>query len=245
MSKAKAPTASPQVQSDSQVPTKAEGRKKPSPEANGGISEKVVSGKKAPAKGKVQAKKGVLKKAPGKKQPTKKAEMAKPIGRPSKFKSEFIPMVEKMATMGLIDAQMCDLIGINVDTFWKWRKLYPALDEANARGKGAPDRQVQQSLFKRAIGGFTVKEVTRDENGLIVKTIEREVPPDTIAALKWLFNRVPKEWREKVDVQVRDVTPRIDTSKLSKDQLDVLALIAVDAMKLEDQESETVEHEES
>jgi len=85
MSKAKAPTVSTQHQSDSQVPTKAKERNKPSPDANGGKSENVVSGKKVPVKGKVQAKKTAPKRVAAKKQPTKKVELAKPIGRGKKI----------------------------------------------------------------------------------------------------------------------------------------------------------------
>jgi hypothetical protein len=124
--------------------------------------------------------------------------MAK-VGAPTKYKPEYAAMVEKMAACGLTDDQMAEVLGVAMSTFSLWKVKHPEFSEANARGKPGVDEQVRQSLLKRALGGFTVKEVTRDQNGNVIKTVEREVPADTTATLRWLFNRVPSEWRERRD----------------------------------------------
>lgn len=118
-------------------------------------------------------------------------------GAPTKYKPEYAPMVEKMARMGLTDAQMADVFGVAMSTFSLWKTKHPEFSEANARGKPDIDAQVQQSLLNRALGGYTVKETVRDGNGNIVKTVEKEIPADTTAALRWLFNRQPQQWRER------------------------------------------------
>ncbi len=145
------------------------------------------------------------------------------VGAPTKYDPEYVPMVEKMARLGLTDAQMADVLGVAMSTFSLWKTKYPDFSEANARGKPEVDDQVERSLLKRALGGFTVKETTRDKNGDVLKTVEREVPADTTAILRWLFNRRADKWREK-----RDESPVGDTTPLAvtfPEMTDIKALL--------------------
>jgi len=122
------------------------------------------------------------------------------VGAPTKFKKEYVFMVEKMATLGLTDLQMAEVLGVAVSTFSLWKTKHPEFSEANARGKVDPNRQVEQSLFRMALGGYTTKRIIRDADGAIVKTIEEERAGDVTAATKWLFNRDPERWKDKQEI---------------------------------------------
>ena len=71
--------------------------------------------------------------------------------------------------------------------------------EALKKGKEVVDIQVENALLKRALG-YEFVEVTKElaETGLIVtKKVTKQQAPDTTAAIFWLKNRKPNEWRDK------------------------------------------------
>lgn len=124
-------------------------------------------------------------------------------------------------------------------------ELRPCLDEngdkilsefgnALQTGKKAADAQVEQALFKRAIG-FSAKEeekiVEVDSNGKVkpvkVRTTERYFPPDTMAGMYWLNNRSRKtgEWSQRQDVTLHS-SDEVDLSKLAEEDLRKLASLA-------------------
>lgn len=134
--------------------------------------------------------------------PRKKPEERLKRGRPSRFKPEYVQQVEKLASLGLTDAQMADFFGVSEATLNNWKVAHPDFLEANARGKPDPNSLVERSLFQRALGGFTIKKTIKDDKGNVIKTMEEEIPADVTAATKWLFNRDPKRWRDQQHVEV-------------------------------------------
>lgn len=126
-------------------------------------------------------------------------------GRPSKYKEEYCDLVKRMASLGLTESNMAMILGIGEKTFNVWKNEHPEFRQANAQGKVDPDQKVVDSLYKRAIGGFFLTERVKNSEGEIIKEIEREVAPDTVAATKWLFNRKPKDWRERIELSGIDL----------------------------------------
>ncbi len=119
--------------------------------------------------------------------------------------------IEGWARDGLTDKQIAKNIGISEQTLCVWKKNYPSLSESLKKGKEVTDRQVENALFERALGGvhevkktFKVKEKYYDKNGKlcekeVLKTGVDEVyvPGDTTAQIFWLKNRKPQDWRDK------------------------------------------------
>lgn len=115
------------------------------------------------------------------------------------------------ARSGLTDEQICKNMGIASKTFYTWKKKYPQFEQSLKRGKEIIDFQVENALFKRAMG-YAYNEVTKElipdrETGVpkltTVKIVKKEVPPDTTAIMAWLNNRKPNEWRKQNDLDIR------------------------------------------
>lgn len=125
------------------------------------------------------------------------------MARPSKFKDEFIGQAEKLCKLGATDMEIADFFGVDVRTLYRWKGEHEAFCQALKSGKDEADDRVERSLFARA-NGYEHDEVDiRVVAGEIVQTLIRKYyPPDTTAAIFWLKNRKPGEWRETKAVEL-------------------------------------------
>jgi transcriptional regulator with XRE-family HTH domain len=126
---------------------------------------------------------------------------------------EKLILVEAWCRDGLTEKDIADKLGISKSTMENYKKEHLDFLNALKRGKEVVDVQVENSLFKRAMG-YKYDEVTkenvaiRDEEGKVTgyemvetKRVTKEVQPDVTAQIFWLKNRKPKEWRDKHDVE--------------------------------------------
>lgn len=93
--------------------------------------------------------------------------------------------------------EIYEKIGVDVRTFRTWRKKCPELESVLEVGKDIANTRVVNALYKRAVG-FTYNEVTKElvEGEMrVTKVVTKFVPPETKAALAWLYNRASKDWR--------------------------------------------------
>ena len=101
---------------------------------------------------------------------------------------------------GLIDEQIATNIGVSYSTFRDWKKKFPALSAALKNGKEVVDRQVENALFKSAVGFIYEEEtVTNAGNVVLVKKYSK---PNTTAQIFWLKNRKRNQWTDKSEVEV-------------------------------------------
>ena len=117
--------------------------------------------------------------------------------------------LEGWARDGLNDEQIAKNMGINVATLYKYKNLYSNINEALKRGKEVIDIEVENALYKRAIG-YTYEEVKEEEmaDGRIRRTVTtKEVAGDTTAQIFWLKNRKPAEWRDKQNIEIEQNKP--------------------------------------
>lgn len=142
--------------------------------------------------------------------PTKKADAGKQkpekkdksnAGARSKYDDGFPEIAEGYARRGLSDADIAKNLGISLDAYYRYQKLYSEFYEAIKRGKRPANIIVENNLFKRCIG-FYFDEVTDDvyldEKGKKhagKKTVKRYVMPDINAIRFWLTNREPELWK--------------------------------------------------
>lgn len=124
-------------------------------------------------------------------------------GRPSKFKPEFIAQAEKLCKLGATDMEIADFFQVEVRTVYRWKAENEQFCQALKAGKDEADDRVERSLFARA-NGYEHDEVDiRVVDHAIVQTqIRKYYPPDTTAAIFWLKNRKPKEWREMKAIEL-------------------------------------------
>lgn len=138
-------------------------------------------------------------------------------GRPSRYKDEYAAWAEKLTKLGATDADLADAFEVSEQTIGQWKKAHVEFSLSLKRGKHFADAEVANKLFHRATGYEHPEDDIRAVNGEIVitPTIKR-YPPDTTAAIFWLKNRRPDEWRDKVQQEVtgKDGGP-IETKDLS------------------------------
>lgn len=107
-------------------------------------------------------------------------------------------LLEGWSRDGLTYEQIAKNMGIDVTTLRKWRKKNPPISTALKKGREVVDYEVENALYKRALG-YIYEEKTF-EDGVLKKVVVKEVAPDTTAQIYWLKNRKPKEWRDRVEV---------------------------------------------
>lgn len=110
--------------------------------------------------------------------------------------------IQGWARDGLTDIQIAHNMGISKDTFYTWKKRFPDFADVLKKGKEVVDREVENALFKRAMG-YTYEE-KHVEDGRVKKTITKEVMPDVTTQIFWLKNRKPKYWRDRVEIHEDD-----------------------------------------
>jgi len=124
------------------------------------------------------------------------------MARPSKFKEEFIKQATKLCRIGATDAEVADFFGIDVRTLYRWKNESEQFCQALKAGKVEADERVERSLFARALGYEHPEIDIRVVDKEIVQTpIIKHYPPDTTAAIFWLKNRKPAEWRDRQEIE--------------------------------------------
>lgn len=143
---------------------------------------------------------------------------------------EGLTRIQAWARDGLTNEQVAHNMGITTKTLYEWSNKYSAICNALKKGKEVVDIEVENALFKKALGynvmvqkTFKCKEVIYGEDGRKIKEEEKlvigydqiHVPADTTAQIFWLKNRKPDNWRDKVETNVdirgfEDLTPLAD-----------------------------------
>lgn len=114
--------------------------------------------------------------------------------------------IQAWARDGLTDEQIATNAGISRSTLNEWKKKHPDISDALKKGKEVVDAQVENALLTSALG-FEYEEEAMTPLGDIVK-ITRYSKPNTTAAIFWLKNRKPKQWRDKQEHEV-DMKQRV------------------------------------
>lgn len=121
---------------------------------------------------------------------------------PKFFASEFgLQLLQGLSMRGMSQRSICEMIGAPTNAFARLGEYEPDVSEALAQGQLLSLMRVENALFRRAIG-FEYEE-TSEETGIDAegrewskeKTTTKFVPPDTQAALAFLYNRAPERWK--------------------------------------------------
>ena len=101
---------------------------------------------------------------------------------------------------GLFDEQIAENIGITRQTLYNWRMKHVVIFDALRINKDVADRQVENAMFKSALG-FEYEEETVTNSGAVVTT-KKYSKPNVTAQIFWLKNRKTDTWRDKTEQQV-------------------------------------------
>jgi len=155
----------------------------------------------------------------------KSAKVAKaaPVGRPTKYKTEYIDLAYKFCLLGATDAELGDFFDVCEETINDWKRVYPEFSASIKKGKEIADATVASKLYHRATGYEHPDVDIKMYEGRIIETpLVKHYPPDTTAGIFWLKNRQHKKWRDKVEVASTskvEVTEKPDSSKLTTEEL--------------------------
>ncbi len=133
---------------------------------------------------------------------TKKKDKPKAkMGRPSLFDD---PVRQWSIAQALYkdakktDVEVAEILQVNERTITNWKNKYPDFFLSLTDWKLDADKNVEQSLYKRATGfNRSVERATKEG---VVQCYE-EVPPDPTSMIFWLKNRQPKVWRDKAELE--------------------------------------------
>lgn len=109
--------------------------------------------------------------------------------------------IESWARDGLTDEQIASNMGIAAGTLYEWKKRYPDIDESIKKGKRPVDLEVENKLYRNAIGyeyeeTKTIIDIMPDgSKKQRVEKTKKYAQPDTSAQIFWLKNRKPDIWR--------------------------------------------------
>lgn len=161
-----------------------------------------------------------------------------PAGRPSKFKPEFVSQASKLAALGATDREAAEFFEVNEATLYRWKHEHVEFCEALKVGKAQADARVEQSLYRRALGyAHDAVKIAVNASGEVTEVpFVEHYPPDTTAAIFWLKNRKPEEWRDVkaqehsgpggAPIQTETRTT-VDIASATSEQLRVLASLPV------------------
>lgn len=142
--------------------------------------------------------------------------------------------VEGWARDGLTDEQIAKNLGISIRTFYEYKEKYLQFSQSLKKGKEVVDREVENALLKKAIGGkekllkpMKLKRVFYSDDGKKLKEyeeivmVEEEVLiiPDTTAQIFWLKNRKPDIWRDKTAIE-HSGKIKTEVQNLTEEELD-------------------------
>lgn len=124
-------------------------------------------------------------------------------GRPSGYRPEYAQQAEKLCRLGATDFHLADFFGVVSSTIHCWRGQHEEFAAATKVGKDVPDDRVERSLYERAIGySYESEKVFQYQGEAVRVPVIEHVPPDPGAALNWLKNRRPADWRDKTEIEM-------------------------------------------
>jgi hypothetical protein len=124
-------------------------------------------------------------------------------GRPTDYKPEYAEQAAKLCKLGATDIELADFFNVSARTIYRWQAAHEEFCQALKAGKQAADERVERSLFAKATGyTFDAVKIFQYEGAPVEVPYREHVPPDTTAAIFWLKNRKPADWRDKATTEL-------------------------------------------
>lgn len=122
------------------------------------------------------------------------------MGRPTKYDPSFVDKAKALADNGATDREIAQALGVSERTLYLWKHEFLQFSQALKIGKDRADDRVEMALYRKATGySFDAEKIFQHQGEAVRVDYVEHVPPSDTAAIFWLKNRRPGEWREKVD----------------------------------------------
>lgn len=122
------------------------------------------------------------------------------IGRPTAYKPEYVEQARQACENGATDVDLAELFDVSLTTIKTWKAKHSDFLAALKAGKEKADDRVERSLYEKATGyTFDAVKIFMPSNAEapVYAPYREHVAPDTTAAIFWLKNRKPEQWRDK------------------------------------------------
>lgn len=140
------------------------------------------------------------------------------MARPTKYKQEYAEQSRKLCLLGATDAELAEFFEVEESTLNNWKHAHPEFMESIKKGKSQADADVADRLYQRAMGfEHPDVHVSNFQGNVTLTPIRKVYAPDTTAAIFWLKNRKPAEWRDKQDVEH---TGSVEITKIERTVID-------------------------
>lgn len=114
-------------------------------------------------------------------------------------------LIAAWARDGLTLEQIAHNTGVADSTFREWRERFPAIATALKISRELADIEVENALYKRAIGYEYEEETIEDgPKGMRIIHTKKKMAPDVTAQIFWLKNRKTDVWRDRKDVALQE-----------------------------------------
>jgi len=131
-------------------------------------------------------------------------------------------LVERLASIGLVDSEIEAALDIPKNTFEKYKRRDARLARCLAVGAQAPHREVVRSLYRLCLGYNWVQQkvkIVETKTGGSVRLPMEEtlmhIPPNVKAIETFLCNRFPNEWKKRSHIDVTGELTLKDRMQLS------------------------------
>lgn len=142
-------------------------------------------------------------------------------GRPTSYKPEYCEHAVKLCKLGATDRELADFFDIAESTLNLWKQQHSEFSESIKEGKLQADAHVAERLYQRAMGySHPEVHVSNYQGEVTLTPLTKHYPPDSTAAIFWLKNRRPEQWRDKTE---REITIKKSAEEMSDDELNRIA----------------------
>jgi hypothetical protein len=140
-------------------------------------------------------------------------------GRPSRYKAEYAEQAYKFCLLGATDVRLGEFFGVSEKTINTWKEAHPEFLQSIKSGKELADAEIAHSLYHRAKGySHQAVKIFNNQGEIIVEPYTEHYPPDTGAAMAWLKNRQPKNWRDKQEIEHSGAID-VDIERMNDDEI--------------------------
>ena len=119
------------------------------------------------------------------------------------YKALNLDHVKMLAEYGHTDTFMCKFFGVTGKTWTHWKLKHKEFRTMLEAWRETANKRVVKALYERAIGYEHTEEKVFCQNGEVTThEVVKRYPPSESAALAWLKNKDPKNWKDKQEVEV-------------------------------------------
>ena len=120
---------------------------------------------------------------------------ARHSGSSAAYRPEYCAVAKKMLADGAGVADLAERFGVSIRTVRQWQAEHNDFLAACMLGRGRRDRNVEQALFKRAVGyDREVDKILVCDGEIVHEKYIEHVPPDVGTSIFWLINGATAEW---------------------------------------------------